>query len=65
MKSRAAVQILDAKEDLGYTSRDPLRVAAVDLGGVRTLFMVPMTKENEVIGIFAIYRQEVRPLSDL
>jgi two-component system NtrC family sensor kinase len=64
MKTRATVQVLDAKEDLGYTSRDPLRVAAVDLGGVRTLLMVPMTKEDEVIGIFAIYRQEVRPFTD-
>ena len=26
-------------------------------------FAVPMTKENEVIGIFAIYRQEVRPFT--
>src|SRR5262249_52331493 len=34
------------------------------LGGARTLLNVPMIKENELIGIFAIFRQEVRPFSD-
>src|SRR5262249_15132659 len=32
--------------------------------GVRTCLMVPMLKEAEVIGYFAIYRQEVRPFTD-
>src|SRR5262249_30548236 len=39
-------------------------VAAVDVGGVRTLLVVPMLKENELIGAIAIYRQEVRPFTD-
>ena len=30
-------------------------------GGARTLLIVPMLKENELIGVIAIYRQEVRP----
>jgi GAF domain-containing protein len=29
-----------------------------------TLLVVPMLKENEVIGAIAIYRQEVRPFTD-
>ena len=32
--------------------------------GVRTLLAVPMLKESELIGAFAIYRQEVRPFTD-
>ena len=30
----------------------------------RTLLVVPMLKENELIGAFAMYRQEVRPFTD-
>src|SRR5262249_11784730 len=41
-----------------------MRIAAVDVGGVRTLLVVPMLKENELIGAIAIYRQEVRPFTD-
>src|SRR5262249_46650447 len=38
-------------------------VLSVELGGVRTLLMVPMLKEDELVGAIAIYRQEVRPFS--
>jgi len=30
----------------------------------RTLLLVPMLKENELIGVFGIYRQEVRPFTE-
>jgi two-component system, NtrC family, sensor kinase len=33
-------------------------------GGARTLLVVPMLKENEPIGVFGIYRQEVRSFTD-
>ena len=36
----------------------------VELAGVRTLLIVPMLKQNELIGAFIIYRQEVRPFTD-
>src|SRR5262249_58509006 len=39
-------------------------IALVNLGGFRTLLVVPMLKENELIGAFAIYRQEVRPFTE-
>ena len=38
--------------------------AAVELGGVRTILVVPMLKENELIGAFILCRQEVRPFTD-
>ena len=44
--------------------RDPAYVAAVELGGVRTILAVPMLKENELIGAFIVSRQEVRPFTD-
>src|SRR5262249_26167990 len=47
-----------------YIERDPLAVASVELAGVRALLVVPMLKETELIGAFAIFRQEVRPFTD-
>jgi GAF domain-containing protein len=43
---------------------DPGMVMAVELGGVRTALHVPMFKENELVGSFALYRQEPRSFSD-
>jgi adenylate cyclase len=34
------------------------------LGGARTLVTVPMLKDDELIGIIVIYRQEVRPFTE-
>ena len=31
---------------------------------MRTLLVIPMLKENELIGTFSLMRQEVRPFSD-
>jgi GAF domain-containing protein/DNA-binding response OmpR family regulator/HAMP domain-containing protein len=38
--------------------------AFVKLTGARTLLLVPMLKEAELIGAIAIYRREVRPFTD-
>jgi GAF domain-containing protein/ActR/RegA family two-component response regulator len=34
------------------------------IAGARTLLIVPMLKENKLVGVIAIYRQEVRPFTD-
>ncbi len=39
-------------------------LAAVEVGGIRTCLHVPMLKENELIGAFVVFRQEVRPYSE-
>jgi len=62
--TKRVVQIEDASADRGYSAGDPTRVAAVDLGGIRTLLCVPMLKDDEVIGAIAIYREVVRPFTD-
>ena len=38
-------------------------VAAVELGGIRRLLVVPMLKEEELVGAFTMSRQEVRPFT--
>src|SRR6202043_1174264 len=62
--TKRVVQVEDASADAGYSTGDPMRVAAVGLGGIRTLLVVPMLKDNEVIGTIAIYREVVRPFTD-
>ena len=47
-----------------YIKRHPLLVEAVELGGIRTTVNVPMLRENELVGVIAIYRQEVRPFTE-
>ena len=37
---------------------------AATYGGARSVVAVPMLKDNELVGAFVIYRQEVRPFSD-
>jgi signal transduction histidine kinase len=63
-KTRQPIQVSDMRADPSYLDRDPLAVAGIELGGIRTLLVVPMLKEGEPIGAIAIYRQEVRPFSD-
>ena len=62
--SKRTVHIADYSAHEAYLDRDPLAVSAVELGGIRTLLVVPMLKDDGLIGAIAIYRTEVRPFSD-
>jgi class 3 adenylate cyclase/DNA-binding FrmR family transcriptional regulator len=65
IRTKAAVHIADLARDQLYLERSlPALTAAVELGGVRTLLVVPLLKEREPIGAFALSRQEVRPFTD-
>jgi GAF domain-containing protein len=64
VRTKSVVHIVDLASDEAYFSRDPRAVSGVELGGVRSLLLVPMLKDAEVIGHFAIFRQEVKPFSD-
>jgi len=64
LASKAADQNADVAAGQLYAERDPMAVAAVEVGGVRTVLNVPMLKDNELLGAFSIYRQEVRPFTD-
>ena len=64
LQARGPVQIEDFAKSKGYLDRDPLVVMAVERGGVRTTLGVPMLRENELIGVISLYRQEVRLFTD-
>ena len=61
---RRTVHVADTTAEEPYQKRVPIAVAAVELGGVRTFVHVPLIKDDEVLGVFTAYRQEVRPFSD-
>jgi GAF domain-containing protein len=63
-RTKSTVHVADLAADQAYIERYPQTVAAVELGGVRTFLSVPMLKEGELIGAFALSRQEVRPFTD-
>jgi signal transduction histidine kinase len=64
VQTRKSVHILDMRTDQGYITGAALPVAAVEVAGMRTLLLVPMLKDNEVVGEVAIYRTEVRAFTD-
>jgi GAF domain-containing protein len=57
-------QIFDMQLEPLYLEKDPSFVAMVERAGARTLFLVPMLKDNDVIGVITIFRQEVQPFTD-
>src|SRR5262249_31569992 len=63
VRTKSAVHIVDLASSEFYLSGEPRAVTGVELGGVRTLLLVPMLKDNEVVGHFAVFRQEVRPFT--
>ena len=63
-RTNEVVHIADATLEPGYVERDPRWIEFVDLAGARSLVAVPMLKENELIGAFILFRQEVRPFTD-
>ena len=56
--------ITDIRTDEGCLSGDPAFRALAEIAEARTLLVVPMLKEDALIGIISIYRQEVRPFTD-
>jgi len=62
--TKKTVHVKDTQEGRAFTEGDAGRMAAVELGGVRTFVAVPMLKEAELIGAFIVFRQEVRPFTD-
>ena len=62
---KKVVHLLDAAANETYaTRRDPTVVAAVELGGIRSALIVPMLKEDDLVGAFIVSRQEVRPFTE-
>jgi signal transduction histidine kinase len=62
--TKRLVHVANYSEHPAYQQGDLGAVRFVELAGVRTLVVVPMLKEEELIGTIQVYRQEVRPFTD-
>jgi GAF domain-containing protein len=63
--ARKLIHIPDLAADPLYSGKKSLAVvAAVELGGVRTILVVPMLKEDELIGCVFLFRQETNPFTE-
>jgi GAF domain-containing protein len=64
MHGEPFVHNVDLASEEPYRRGDPQRRALVDLGGARTALQAALRKDDAVLGIITIYRQEVRPYTD-
>jgi hypothetical protein len=63
LETKQVVQIADVRAVAGYVD-NPVQAPVVQLAGVRSKLSVPMLKEEYLIGVIEIDRQEVRPFTD-
>src|SRR5262249_31650624 len=63
-RTKAVVHIADVRTEKSYIERNPIFSEFVDVSGARAILIMPMLKENDLIGAFVIYRLEVRPFTD-
>ena len=64
LETKRSAHVLDWMEEEFYRSGHLNVRAIVDLGGARTAVIVPLLKDDAVLGLINIYRQDVRPFSD-
>jgi GAF domain-containing protein len=63
LETKQVVQIPDVRAVPGYVD-NPVQAPIVQLAGVRSKLSVPMLKEEDLIGVIEIDRQEIRPFTD-
>jgi signal transduction histidine kinase len=63
VRGESLIAVSDSADDDAYRSGDPLRRARVELGGARSAVTCALRKDDALLGVFTIYRQEVLPFS--
>src|ERR1700686_3345001 len=64
VKTRSPVHIADLTADQAYLQRVPGLVALVEQIGVRSYLLVPMLRDDELVGGITIVRAHVQPFTD-
>ncbi|MGY4344298.1 GAF domain-containing protein/HAMP domain-containing protein [Bradyrhizobium sp. GM7.3] len=64
VRTRQVVHVHDVQQTPAYLAGGPTIRGISDVAGARTIVIVPMMRESELIGTVAVYRKEVRPFTD-
>jgi GAF domain-containing protein len=64
IRTRQVIYVDDLRTTRAYLERGQSTVDLVELGGARTSVIVPMLRDDELIGVITIYRGEVRPFTE-
>jgi PAS domain S-box-containing protein len=64
IQTRRTLQVVDLMAEQPYLDGHPNSRAMVELGGIRTILTVPLRKDDALLGLVEVYRQEARPFSD-
>ena len=64
LTAKRIVHVLDVRELESYQSGDEVARAFVELAGARTHLAVPLVKDDVVLGVISIFRQEVHAFSN-
>src|SRR5690349_2971555 len=62
--TKRPAHVHDARDSDAYRQGNPNAVAGVELGGARTVLYVPMLRNDDIVGVINVYRQEVKPFTD-
>jgi len=62
--TRSIVHVADLGAEAVYRQGDPVAVRLVEQMGIHTILGVPIIKDDDLIGVIALYRQEVRPFTE-
>jgi len=64
VETHRPVQVPDLRDSPGYKAGVTNVVGLADVAGARTILVVPMLKDDELLGAITIIRQEVKPFTD-
>jgi signal transduction histidine kinase len=64
VRDKRVVQIEDIRSSPAYLAGAQHAIELTELGGARTIVVVPMVRDDDAIGVITVYRQEVRPFGD-
>jgi class 3 adenylate cyclase len=64
VRGETIIHVPDIRDEAAYQAGFPGMLALADLGGCRTALWVALRKGNALLGVFIIYRQEIRPFSE-
>jgi signal transduction histidine kinase len=64
ISTKQVVHEADLRNTEPYLEHHPGMLELVEMGGVRTIAIVPMLRDDEVIGAISVYRNEVQLFSD-